>query len=44
VDSRERKSLEEVRNAFGTVAAWAGGIALFIGGWLWLDSQAKKSG
>lgn len=44
MDPEDRKNLEDARNILGTVAAWAGGIALAIGGLLWLDSQGKKSG
>lgn len=44
MDPKDRKNLEDVRNVLGTVAAWAGGIALAIGGLLWLDSQRQKSG
>ena len=37
-----RRDVEEVQRTFGAIAAWTGGIAMFLGVLLWLDSQGKR--
>jgi hypothetical protein len=37
-----KHELGEIQRTLGTIAAWAGGIALVIGALRWLDRQGRQ--